>query len=85
LNSGVNARRFLRASRFAIEHSWRIFAPLGVSTEAGEDQREEAAVMLWLFSTSPSELRAALPSWIEALAAPARKTFLNPWTQEPRL
>jgi len=38
LNSGVNERRFLRACCFAIEHSSRIFAPVGVSVEAGEDQ-----------------------------------------------
>jgi hypothetical protein len=36
LNSGVNARRFLRASRFAIEHSWRIFAPLGCPRKRGK-------------------------------------------------
>src|ERR1700756_1437763 len=35
LNSGVNFLRFLRA----MNSSSRIFAPSGLSTEAGEDQR----------------------------------------------
>jgi hypothetical protein len=39
LNSGVNDRRFLRACFFAIEQSSRIFAPVGVSTEARDDHR----------------------------------------------
>jgi hypothetical protein len=34
----VNDRRPLRAFFFAIEHSSRIFAPFGVSTEAGDLQ-----------------------------------------------
>jgi len=32
LNSGVNALRFL----FAMNSSWRIFAPSGVSTKSGD-------------------------------------------------
>ncbi|HTB74006.1 MAG TPA: hypothetical protein VK762_12215, partial [Polyangiaceae bacterium] len=38
--SGVKFLRFLRA----MNSSWRIFAPFGVSTEAGEDQTTGASV-----------------------------------------
>ena len=46
LNPGVNERRFLRDCRFDMEHSWRIFAPFGVSTEPGEDQQRRSARMV---------------------------------------
>ena len=36
------ALRSVHACFFAIEHSWRIFAPVGVSTEAGHDRSGDA-------------------------------------------
>jgi len=40
------------------------------------------AAMLWLFSATPSDLRAALPTWVDAIAEPAPKEQLNPFTRE---
>jgi hypothetical protein len=49
LNSGVNFLLFL----FAMNSSWRIFAPSGVSTKPGEDHAS-------ILKVSPATLKRAL-------------------------
>jgi len=50
----VNARRILRACFFAIEHSSRIFALVGVSTEAGHDHFRADTRPFLTISSKPS-------------------------------
>jgi hypothetical protein len=38
--------------------------------------------MLWLFAATPTALRAALPTWVDALPEPVRKEMLDPYTRE---
>jgi len=38
--------------------------------------------VLWLFAATPSDLRAALPTWVTALPEPTPKELLNPFTRE---
>lgn len=63
LNSGLNDRRArLPFSFFSIEHSSRMFARSGVSTEAGEDQSSDGVFLVLVGASRSPRLQRMYPS-----------------------